>query len=144
LAISKTDRDFYINTGIKITVTILGLYAVKQGIEYIVDEITGGATDPPPPVTVDGTKIPDGWTADALATLLKNQIVGFNIWYYPETLEKVEELNDEQLKLLYNTYTNLFERNLVLDIDSEYTYDKWGIETAYGRVVKRMELLGMY
>lgn len=144
MAISKEDKSFYVDVVIKVAVSIAGVYALNKTVQYIGNAITGGGVDPPDPVEVDETNIPPKWNANSLAILLHNNLAGMNLFVYPELVEKVDELNNDQIKLLYNTYTNKYNSSLTSLIRGEWSWDTFGVETIYGKVVKRMENLGLY
>lgn len=113
-------------------------------------------------VKIDWTKIPvigfatNGnplyWSPQPLATELAENLQGVNLLTYPETVRKINVLNNEQVKLLWNYYNKFLVRSgvgamllgegrtLTSLIDNEWT--DWGGD--YERAVARFKSLGLY
>lgn len=51
------------------------------------------------------------WDADPLAKELASKLEGYNLYTYPETVEKILPLNKDQASLLYNHYNTYYAKD---------------------------------
>lgn len=83
------------------------------------------------------------WNPDSLAKEIFQNLEGYNFKVYPETAQKILDLQtDDQVKLLYNHYNTNYAKDkptLTKLIDSEWP-DSGGI---YKKAVARLKGLGL-
>lgn len=83
------------------------------------------------------------WDADPLAKELFTNFEGYNFNGYPETTDKVIQLNNDQLKLLYNHYNTYYANEyptLTKLLDNEWP----GIgNDSYSRAVAKLKGIGL-
>tara|TARA_R110000824_G_C15229272_1_gene678324 strand:+ start:2341 stop:2841 length:501 start_codon:yes stop_codon:yes gene_type:complete len=87
-------------------------------------------TPPPAPPVIPSAKI------IALTDQIADSVIGANIWYYPEVINSIVDLNAQELKELnerWNTkYTALAGGNLVWSLENEDAYiPQYGFNHAY-------------
>lgn len=91
-----------------------GAYAVYR----IINNLTGGNVEKAPvnygqiPVvysTTGGQSVL--WDADPLAKELAAKLEGYNLYTYPETVQKILPLNKDQASLLYNHYNTYYAKD---------------------------------
>lgn len=83
------------------------------------------------------------WDPDPLAAEISENIEGYNLQTYPETAQKILDLQtDDQVKLLYNHYNSRYAKDyptLTKLFENEWT--DWG--GTYGKVVSRLKGLNL-
>ncbi len=83
------------------------------------------------------------WNPDPLSKeFYENLDGGWNLYVYPETTDKLNKLNDEQIKALYNHYNAYYaedEPTLTKLIEGE-----WSPGPSYRQAVARLKSLGLH
>jgi len=83
------------------------------------------------------------WNPDPLAKEISTNFEGVNFFDYPETTDKIKNLQDEQLKALYNYYNEYYaqdEPTLTKLIENEVSYFQ---QQSYREAVARLKSLGL-
>ncbi len=108
-----------------------------------------------PVVGYDYSGNPILWSPQQLANELADNLQGYNLFTYPETVRKINVLRNEQTKLLWNYFNrykvetggNLLNRLILSEgrtltslIESEWT--DWGGD--YERAISKFKSLGLY
>jgi hypothetical protein len=94
-----------------------------------------------PQVYTSGGK-PVLWNPDPLAKEIYENFEGYNFYTYPETTEKLQTLNPDQLKLLYNHYNQYYANEyptLTQLLKNEWT--DWG--GSYNKAVATLTGMGL-
>jgi len=82
------------------------------------------------------------WDPDPLAKEIFENLEGYNFFTYPETTDKIRQLQPEQIKLLYNHYNTYYAKDfptLTRLIDNELP--DW--EGSYQKTVSKLKSLGL-
>jgi len=137
--VKKETAKLWIDGGIKIGVSLMGLYAMKKMGESIYEALFGGGGQPDP-VKVNMKNIPAGWTPQSLVTLLGAKLEGYNLKVYPEVVQPLLEINEDQLRWVFNLYATVFHVSLPYRIQDEW--NEWG--STYEKAVTRMHNMGLY
>ena len=104
--------------------------ALKRYNEGIISGQIAPGTPPPQPPVIPSAKI------ISLTDQIADSVIGVNIWYYPEVINSIVDLNPQELKELnerWNTkYNTLAGGNLVWALENEDAYiPQYGFNHAY-------------
>jgi hypothetical protein len=94
-----------------------------------------------PEVYTSGGK-PVLWNPDPLSKEIFENFEGWNLYTYPETTEKLQSLNNDQLALLYNHYNAYYAKDyptLTQLLKNEWT--DWG--GSYNKAVAKLVGMGL-
>ncbi len=81
------------------------------------------------------------WNPDILSKEIYENFEGWNLYTYPETTDKILQLNDEQIKKLYNHYNQYYaEDEPTL---TQLLYGEWGSGTYYSDAIAKLKSLGL-
>jgi len=83
------------------------------------------------------------WNPDPLAKEIAENFEGYNFIDYPETTDKINGLQDEQIKALYNHYNEYFasdQPTLTQLLENEWSYIQ---QKSYRNAVSRLKSLGL-
>jgi hypothetical protein len=97
------------------------------------------------PYVYDSAGQPVRWDPDPLSKEIFEHFEDWNAWTYPETTDKITELQPEQLKLLYNHYNQYYAKEfptLTKLIDAEWGQTPTAYRS-YKRAVARLRQFGL-
>lgn len=134
--------------GIAIIVILLALFIVNKIIEVIQKPKLAPVNWNNVPIYGGGQngEQPTYWNPDPLAREISEKLEGWNLNVYPNTMQKILELQtDDQIKLLYNHYNSKYAKDqptLTQLIASEWGYNT-DLTGTYREVVSKLRSLGL-
>jgi|SRR5690554_89206 len=124
-----------------VVILIIILFLLKRVKSFIEKPVVNWSNVPNVGTTPDGT--PVKWNPDPLAREISENLEGYNFNTYPETAQKILDLQtDDQVKLLYNHYNSKYAQDYpTLTQLFENEWDDWSGN--YRKVVSRLRGLGL-